>query len=75
MNVKNITIYLHVAVWGLKTSFESIGLKIFTCQAVSPEPELRFSKTRPHFIQNHNLNPMNIHTIIYFSHQGLGPEN
>ena len=38
-----------------KLFFSNLGPK--THQAISPEPQLIFSQRRPHFVQNHKLNP------------------
>ena len=52
---------LTFGVWGLKTSLEQFGYKAFwqrTYQAISLERLLQFSQTRPHFLNNHEINPI-----------------
>ena len=46
-----------------------------TYPAASPEPWLQFSQTRPHFLKNHEKNPLklcNLKKFIDFGAWGLG---
>ena len=42
-----------------------------TNPAVSPEPWLQFSQTGPHFLQNHNMNPIKLWNFKKFHDLGV----
>ena len=64
--------YCQLGVSGLKTSFGSIGPeRLNNCQSVNLEPWLQFSQTRPNFIQNQEMNPMNFSNVEINLHPGV----
>ena len=49
---------MDLGAWGLKTALGPLGP--MRHPAASPEPWLQFSQTRPHFLKNHEKNPLKL---------------
>ena len=53
-----------LGVWGLETTLSHLGQK--TYPTINPEPWLQFSQTRPHFLKNHEMNPIKLWNLKKF---------
>ena len=62
INIQNVITYFHIGVWVLKTSFGKFGLKDFP----NHKSQLQFSQTRPYFVQNNQVNPINLLNVIIY---------
>ena len=56
----NLKKHLDLGAWGLETTFGPLGSRKRIQPSISLEPWLQFSQAGPHFVKNHEMNPIKL---------------